>query len=73
MNYKFTNENGRTYGGTAALLHEIKLEGGCDEFIGNRTHAAISAFLASPDSQDLIEALAQSYAKRKKIKMNSCG
>lgn len=73
MNYKFTNENGKTYSGTAGLLHEIKLEGGYDSFIKNRELAAISSFLDSSEAQEIIEEKAKSYSARAKIKVKHCG
>ncbi len=73
MNFVFTNDDGRTYGGTAGLLHEMKLEGGYDAFMKNREQAAIFEFLDSPGSQDIIEQIAKKNALRKRIKMKSCG
>ena len=71
MNFVFTNEEGRNYGGTAGLLHEIKLEGGYNAFIKNREMAAIMEFLDSPDSQEIIEQRARANSMRNKIKIIS--
>lgn len=70
MNFVFSNGK-RKVGGTAALLHKIKGEGGYDTFMKNRECAAIASFLNSPDYREMIEKTAEEQARRNKIKMKS--
>lgn len=72
MNYTYENENGRKVSGNAALLHQIKLEGGHDAYVKHRQMAAISNFLNSPEMQELMETQAQYYAARNNIEVTNC-